>query len=232
MPVEDPRAEAVAGDDNEQLAHGAEIGALDVEADEHGDTRGPGGEPGEASRAEPLPRAGGAGEDGTEDRHRGHDEGREGARQALLRRGEQVPRDDQLHGGVGEQRPPQGEDRRELSAVQGDRKEHERAERGPAADEHRRGDARGRHLDQQIRDPPDGTERAEQRPGGSAHGAAPCTPASRARHAEPVCRGRQAASPAASSGARSARRTSGGSRHPPLRSCTSPRPTGPMLASR
>jgi len=124
----------------------------------------------EPSAAETVLPAGGGDGRGADERNRSDEQSRQGARDLLLRAGEEEPRQRDLDGAEDEQRPPVREQRPQLAAPRRERKEQRGADGGPQQDEERRRQLPHGNADHQVRDAPDHAHRSEEDP------AAPCHP--------------------------------------------------------
>jgi hypothetical protein len=169
--TQDGRPGGVPDDDDPHLAHGAEVGAADVQTDQSGDADDAQGQARPRGRSEAFgpsrrERDGQAGQ-----WYRGDQQARGRAGQPRLRAAEQHPRDGDLHGREHQEPVPPRQQRAYGAAGQSDRHQDQRGQTGPGEHELSRRDLVDGDLDQQVGDSPGHAQPEEQHGGTTRHGA-------------------------------------------------------------
>lgn len=159
----------VADDDDRDLRDRPDIGAADVEAHDRRDAEHA------HEDAEPVGEreaSGPAHEEGDSDaheRHGGDEQPRGRARELLLGRTQEVPRDDDFEQRVREHRLPAPQHDEHLLAVEREGQQEERREARTAEHDHRGVEFLDRDLDEEVRDAPRDTQREEQDDAAASH---------------------------------------------------------------
>jgi hypothetical protein len=120
----DDRRGRVADDRQPDLDQGQRGQAAEVKPDQHADADQAKQQPRPAAGADVITGAGEASGHDADQRHRGDQQPRQGARQVLLGVAEQQPRNRDLQDGERDQRLPASQDRAETARPEGQRQQH------------------------------------------------------------------------------------------------------------
>ena len=166
---QDGRSERIPDNNDAHLENTRQVGAADVEADQGGDAEHP-DEDAEPVEAGELRRAPHEERDrDARERHGGEQQAGGGARQLLLRRAQEVPRQHDLDDRVGEHRLPAAQHDHHLAPEERERHQQHRREPRPREHDHCGLELADGDLDEQVRDAPGQPQTGEEEYAAASH---------------------------------------------------------------